>query len=69
MTIKEAHYIYTIYQEKSFSRAAARLFMSQPALSAIVRRVEREFGIRIFDRSTIPLTLTESGKVYYTSAS
>ena len=68
VTIKEAHYIYTIYQERSFSRAAARLFMSQPALSTIVRRVEHELGIRIFDRSTIPLTLTESGKIFIEAA-
>ncbi|MBQ7534001.1 MAG: LysR family transcriptional regulator [Stomatobaculum sp.] len=68
MTIKEVHYVYTIYRERSFSQAAARLYMSQPALSTIVRRVERELGVRIFDRSTIPLTLTESGRVFIEAA-
>ncbi len=68
MTIKELHYIHMIYQEKSFSKAASRLYMSQPALSTIVRRVERELGIRIFDRSTIPLTLTESGRIFIEAA-
>lgn len=68
MTIKEVHYIYTICRERSFSKAAARLYMSQPALSTIVRRVERELGVRIFDRSTIPLTLTESGRIFIEAA-
>ena len=68
MTIKKINYIYTICREKSFSKAAARLYMSQPALSTIVRRVERELGVRIFDRSTIPLTLTESGRIFIDAA-
>ena len=68
MTIKELHYIFVIYQEKSFSKAAAQLYMSQPALSTITGRVERELGIRIFDRSTLPLTLTESGRIFIDAA-
>ena len=68
MTIKELHYIHTIYREKSFSKAAALLYMSQPALSIIVRRVERELGITIFDRGTIPLSITESGEALIQAA-
>lgn len=57
-------YIYEVYKEKSFSRAAANLFISQPSLSANVKRVEKRIGYPIFDRSTKPLGLTECGKQY-----
>ena len=51
-------YIYEVYKEKSFSKAAAALFISQPSLSANVKRVEHRIGYPIFDRSTKPLQLT-----------
>ncbi|MBO5889475.1 MAG: LysR family transcriptional regulator, partial [Clostridia bacterium] len=57
-------YVYEVYKEKSFSVAAKNLYVSQPALSASVKKVEQELGITIFDRSTSPITLTEEGKVY-----
>ena len=60
-------YIYTVYQEKSFSKAARKLFISQPSLSATVKRIEEHIGYPIFDRSTKPLTLTEFGKRYISS--
>ncbi len=57
-------YVYAVYKEKSFSRAAEKLFISQPSLSANVKREENCVGYPIFDRSTKPLTLTEPGKKY-----
>ncbi len=57
-------YVYEVYKERSFSIAAKNLYVSQPALSASVKKVEQELGITIFDRSTSPITLTEEGKVY-----
>ena len=57
-------YVYEVYKEKSFSKAAANLFISQPSLSANVKRVENRIGYPIFDRSTKPLGLTECGKEY-----
>ncbi len=62
-----ARYVYQIYQKKSFSAAAKSLFVSQPALSASVARLEAELGFRIFDRSTSPLTLTPAGRIYIES--
>ena len=59
-----AKYVYKVYQEKSFSLAAKVLYISQPALSAAVARHERELGFRIFDRTTMPLSLTPEGQVY-----
>lgn len=57
-------YVYAVYKEQSFSRAADRLFISQPSLSAAVKRVEKKVGYPIFDRSTKPLQLTECGRHY-----
>ena len=61
-------YVYAVYQEKSFSAAAKKLFISQPSLSASVRRVEERIGYPIFDRSTKPLSLTDCGQRYIRSA-
>ena len=57
-------YVYEVYREQSFSAAAKQLFISQPALSSAVSRLERELGFKIFDRSVIPIALTKHGKVY-----
>ncbi len=62
--MKEQDYIYTIYTEQSFSKAAQKLYISQPALSMAVKKVETDLGITIFDRSTVPLTLTDEGRIY-----
>ena len=57
-------YVYAVYQAKSFSKAAKELFISQPSLSASVKRNENKVGYPIFDRSTKPLQLTEYGEHY-----
>ena len=59
---QDMKYIYQIYQDGSFSVAAEHLYMSQPALSIAVRRVEESIGAEIFDRSRRPVTLTEAGQ-------
>ena len=61
-------YIYAVYKERSFSKAAAALHTSQPWLSAKVKEVERELGAPLFDRSTSPLTVTEAGEFYVRQA-
>ena len=65
---QEMEYICAIWDEKSFTRAAEKLFISQPALSAMVRRVETRWGIRIFDRGSKPISLTPAGEKYIESA-
>ena len=61
---QEMHYIYTVYEYGSFSKAAAALYMTQPALSIAVQRVESRMGMPLFDRTTKPLKLTEAGELY-----
>ena len=60
-------YIYEVYKEKSFSKAAQNLYISQPALSAAIKKMETQIGCCIFDRSTNPIQLTESGAEYIKS--
>lgn len=57
-------YIYKVFKEQSFSKAAKEMYISQPSLSASVRRVEEKVGAPLFDRSTKPLSLTECGEKY-----
>lgn len=56
--------IYTIYRERSFSKAAQKLFIPQPSLSLMVKRIEEMIGLPLFDRTTKPIQLTEAGKEY-----
>ncbi len=60
----EMTYIYTIYEEGSFSKAAEKLFMTQPALSISIQKMEQSIGMPLFDRSHRPLQLTDAGKIY-----
>ena len=61
-------YVYEVYREKSFSKAAQNLYISQPSLSARIKKVEERVGFPLFDRSTSPLQLTEVGEVYMEAA-
>ena len=61
---KSKEYILAIVREGGFSRAAEKLYISQPSLSATVKRVEEKLTMPIFDRSTTPICLTEVGKEY-----
>ncbi len=56
--------IYTVYQEGSISKAAQRLFISQPSLSVMIQKVEEEVGVPLFDRTSKPIRLTEAGQEY-----
>ena len=59
-----ADYIYEIYKTGSFTAAARNLFISQPALSATVKKVEQALNVQLFDRQTSPLSLTPEGEAY-----
>ena len=61
---KSKDYVLAICREGSFTKAAEKLFVSQPSLSATVKRLEEKIGSPIFDRSSSPVALTEVGKKY-----
>ena len=60
-------YLECVLREGSFSRAAAKLHISQPALSAAIKKAELQYGYLIFDRSSQPVSLTEFGQLYFDS--
>ena len=60
----EKNYIYQVYLHGSFSKAAEALFITQPALSIAIKKVEQEIGAAIFNRNQRPLTLTNIGELY-----
>lgn len=61
---KFADYAYKVYQEKSFTRAAEKLFISQPSLSLNIKKLEDSLGAPIFDRSGREIVLTDIGQKY-----
>ena len=57
-------YVYEVYKEHSFSKAAQNLYISQPSLSNKIKKVEAKVGAALFERNTIPLRLTDCGEKY-----
>ena len=67
MDLKGYEYVKTINEEQSFSKAAKRLFISQPSLSQYISRLEDQLKILLFDRSSNPVRLTYEGELYMES--
>jgi DNA-binding transcriptional LysR family regulator len=65
--LKNMEYVYAVYLNKSFSKAAEQLYISQPAISATIRKIEEEIGLSLFDRSSNPIQLTPAGEYYIES--
>jgi DNA-binding transcriptional LysR family regulator len=63
MELGELKVFLMVAAERSFSRAAAKLYRTQPAVSQAVRRLEDQLGERLFDRTTKHATLTDAGEV------
>lgn len=60
----QLQYMLRVAEEKSFSKAAGKLFISQPSLSHCIQRLEKQMGVQLFDRSTNPLSLTYAGEIF-----
>ena len=69
MTDKEILYISTIAQCSSITKAAEKLFISQPSLTQALHRIEAEWGAELFLRGQGGLRLTEAGRIYLHAAS
>ncbi len=68
MNLKQAKYVKTIAECGSLTAAAKQLFVSQPSLSQMLRQIEEEIGLPIFDRSVSPIRLTYAGEKYLQAA-
>ncbi|MFV3380812.1 MULTISPECIES: transcriptional regulator CynR [Pseudomonas] len=64
MLARHIQYFLAVAQHRSFTRAAAALHVSQPALSQQVRQLEESLGALLFDRSGRTTRLTDAGEVY-----
>ena len=62
MTLNELRYIVAVAQERSFGRAAAKCFVSQPALSVAIQKLEDELGAPLFERGKSEVTITPVGE-------
>lgn len=68
MTITQLKYVVAISTSSSMREASGKLFVSQPALSATIRDLEEEIGIRIFDRTNKGIKVTEEGNEFISYA-
>lgn len=62
MTITQLHYVLAVAEHQNFTRAAEKVFVTQPTLSMQIQKLEEELDILIFDRSKKPIELTETGR-------
>lgn len=65
MDLKQINYFMWVYEERSFSRAAAKANVVQSALSMQIRRIEDEFGVLLFNRLPRGVEPTEAGRKLY----
>jgi DNA-binding transcriptional LysR family regulator len=65
MDINQLEVLVAVAEEQGFSRAAERLYRTQPAVSQAIRRLELELGEPLFDRSSKDGTLTAAGRVLF----
>lgn len=59
------HDIDTLLKESNFTRAAQELYISQPYLTQLIKRIEKKVGAKIINRDKPPFSLTEAGLIYY----
>ena len=68
MTTQQIQCIITLAEEGSFSKAAKKLFVTQPSISQLIKNMETQLGAPLFDRSSSPIRLTPVGQAYYDAA-
>ncbi len=65
MNSLQVKYFLTLYKEKSFSKAAQKLYVTQPSFSQYIKKTEAEIGAELIDRSCSPFKLTAAGEMFY----
>ena len=65
MTLRHLRIFVAVYQERSITRAADRLHLAQPSVSLAIRELEENYKIRLFERFSRRLVITEQGEQLY----
>ncbi|MCO6488001.1 MAG: LysR family transcriptional regulator [Phaeodactylibacter sp.] len=63
MTLQQLEYVSAVATHRHFARAAEACFVTQPTLSMMIRKLEEELGVSVFDRSRKPVALTPVGRM------
>jgi DNA-binding transcriptional LysR family regulator len=68
ITLQQMEAVISLVEEGSFSRAAKRMFLTQPALTKNIKNAEDYLGVRLVNRSNMGISLTPEGKILYNHA-
>jgi len=68
MEFHQLRYFVTLVEQSTFTKAASTLHISQPSLSASIKKLESELGLLLLNRSTRNQQLTTEGKIFYEEA-
>ena len=64
MLHEKLDYVLAVAEERNLTKAAQRLYISQPTLSMYLNRLEQELGTKLFDRTKTPVVITPAGQYY-----
>lgn len=62
MNLQQLEYVMALAREKSFSKAASLCYVSQATLSMMIKKLENELGVLLFDRTRLPISVTPHGQ-------
>lgn len=62
MRLDKLDYVLALAEERNLTRAARKAFISQPALTNYINRLEEQLGVKLFDRSVTPIEITRAGR-------
>ena len=68
MTFEQLQYFIEVYRQKSITKAAENLYVSRPVVSNMIKKLEHEFNLTFFQRSSNKIEPTEAGELFYESA-
>lgn len=64
MSLDKFDYVLALAEERNLTRAAKKAFISQPALTNYINKLESQLGTKLFDRTVTPIQVTRAGSLY-----